>query len=89
MVGLDYTWGTKGSHGSVCFYQPGSGSGFFSSIKLLEYNQILKSYFREQVGVFHIFINKPTEIMLYCSGKKSVGQTEEYSFIGKTNMHSR
>ena len=28
-----------------------------------EYNQILNSYFREQVGVLHILINKPVKTM--------------------------
>ena len=26
MIGLDYSWDTKGSHVTVCFYHPGEGS---------------------------------------------------------------
>ena len=27
VIGLDDNWDTKGSHGPVCFSQPGAGSG--------------------------------------------------------------
>ena len=27
VIYIDYTWGTKGRHGPVCFSHPGSGSG--------------------------------------------------------------
>ena len=49
----------------------------------IEYNQILQSYFREQGGVLHILINKPTKIMCSYSLKIRLGQTDEPSLGGK------
>ena len=43
VIGLDYTWDTKGSHGPVFFPQPGADSGnSFPHIKLLFYKCVIQ-----------------------------------------------
>ena len=41
MIGLDGTWDTKGSHGPVCFHQPGVSS---EKKNLLEYASVSVEY---------------------------------------------
>ena len=49
-------------------YHPGAGSGKtnfplnYDSVSV-EYNQILQSYFGEQVVVLHTLMNEPTKMM--------------------------
>ena len=72
VIFIDYTWDTKGSHGPMCFSNPGAGSWGKNvilnySFVSVEYNQRFQLCFGEQGGVLKFLINNPTKMMCFCS----------------------
>ena len=50
VIVLDDTWDTRGSHGPVCYSQPGDGSENIFSVKLLFFQRGIKPNFAVNFG---------------------------------------